>query len=190
MTVNIGDLLRRHAHLAPSAEALVEPATGRRLTYRELNARANCVANGLARDRCERGRSCRPPTDERRGISSSRSTQSPRSVPSTCRSTGASSRTSWSSSSLTPGAKRCWCTGPSLPWLRTSSTHAGRRRRSCTGSRQAVTVPRAAVDYDDWLGSAIGRRARVGRLGAEATCCSSCTRAVPPDHRRVSDAHP
>ncbi len=47
MAVNIGDLLRRRAHLAPSTEALVEPATGRRLTYRELNARANCVANGL-----------------------------------------------------------------------------------------------------------------------------------------------
>lgn len=47
MTVNIGDLLRRRAHLAPNTEALVEPATGRRLTYRELNARANRVANGL-----------------------------------------------------------------------------------------------------------------------------------------------
>ena len=47
MTVNIGDLLRRRAHLAPNSEALVEPATGRRLTYRGLNARANCVANGL-----------------------------------------------------------------------------------------------------------------------------------------------
>jgi acyl-CoA synthetase (AMP-forming)/AMP-acid ligase II len=47
MTVNIGDLLRRRAHLAPNTEALVEPATGRRLTYRELNARANCVAHGL-----------------------------------------------------------------------------------------------------------------------------------------------
>jgi acyl-CoA synthetase (AMP-forming)/AMP-acid ligase II len=47
MTVNIGDLLRRRAHLAPSTEALVEPAIGRRLTYRELNARANSVANGL-----------------------------------------------------------------------------------------------------------------------------------------------
>jgi acyl-CoA synthetase (AMP-forming)/AMP-acid ligase II len=47
MMVNIGDLLRRRAHLAPNTEALVEPATGRRLSYRELNARANCVANGL-----------------------------------------------------------------------------------------------------------------------------------------------
>ena len=47
MMVNIGDLLRRRAHLAPNTEALVEPATGRRLTYRELNARANCVANSL-----------------------------------------------------------------------------------------------------------------------------------------------
>jgi len=47
MSVNIGDLLRRRAHLAPNTEALVESATGRRLTYRELNARANCVANGL-----------------------------------------------------------------------------------------------------------------------------------------------
>lgn len=47
MTVNIGDLLRRRAHHDPTAEALVEPASGRRLTYRELNARANRVANGL-----------------------------------------------------------------------------------------------------------------------------------------------
>jgi acyl-CoA synthetase (AMP-forming)/AMP-acid ligase II len=47
MTVNIGDLLRRRAHVTPNTEALVEPATGRRLTYRELNARVNCVANGL-----------------------------------------------------------------------------------------------------------------------------------------------
>jgi acyl-CoA synthetase (AMP-forming)/AMP-acid ligase II len=47
MTVNIGDLLRRRAHLAPNTEALVEPATGRRLRYRELNARANRVAHGL-----------------------------------------------------------------------------------------------------------------------------------------------
>jgi acyl-CoA synthetase (AMP-forming)/AMP-acid ligase II len=47
MTVNIGDLLRRRAHIAPSTEALVEPAMGRRLTFRELNARANRVANGL-----------------------------------------------------------------------------------------------------------------------------------------------
>jgi len=47
MTVNIGDLLRRRAHHDPNHEALVEPASGRRLTYRELNARANRVANGL-----------------------------------------------------------------------------------------------------------------------------------------------
>jgi acyl-CoA synthetase (AMP-forming)/AMP-acid ligase II len=47
VAVNIGDLLRRRAHLAPDTEAFVEPATGRRLTYRELNERANRVANGL-----------------------------------------------------------------------------------------------------------------------------------------------
>ena len=47
MTVNIGDLLRRRAHLAPHTDALVEPANGRRLTYRELNSRSNRVANGL-----------------------------------------------------------------------------------------------------------------------------------------------
>jgi len=47
MTVNIGDLLRRRAHLAPHTDALVEPANGRRLTYRELNGRANQVANAL-----------------------------------------------------------------------------------------------------------------------------------------------
>src|SRR5262249_5410658 len=38
MTVNIGDLLRRRTHVTPNTEALVEPATGRRMTYRELNA--------------------------------------------------------------------------------------------------------------------------------------------------------
>ncbi len=47
MTINIGDLLRRRAHLAPDTDALVEPANGRRLTYRQLNGRSNRVANGL-----------------------------------------------------------------------------------------------------------------------------------------------
>ncbi len=47
MTVNIGDLLRRRAHLEPHKEALVEPATGRRFTFRQLNERSNQVAAGL-----------------------------------------------------------------------------------------------------------------------------------------------
>jgi O-succinylbenzoate-CoA ligase len=47
MTVNIGDLLRRRAQLEPHKEALVETANGRRFSYRQLNDRANRVANGL-----------------------------------------------------------------------------------------------------------------------------------------------
>jgi O-succinylbenzoate-CoA ligase len=47
MTVNIGDLLRRRAHLEPHKEALVETANGRRFSYRELDDRANRVASGL-----------------------------------------------------------------------------------------------------------------------------------------------
>ena len=47
MTVNIGDLLTRRAHLDPDKEGLVETASGRRFSYRELNLRANRVTNGL-----------------------------------------------------------------------------------------------------------------------------------------------
>jgi O-succinylbenzoate-CoA ligase len=45
---NIGTFLTRRAFLSPGLEATVEPmAGGRRLTFRELNARANRVANAL-----------------------------------------------------------------------------------------------------------------------------------------------
>jgi O-succinylbenzoate-CoA ligase len=47
MPVNIGNLLTRRAHLEPDKEGLVETATGRRLTYAELNKGSNRVANGL-----------------------------------------------------------------------------------------------------------------------------------------------
>ena len=47
MTVNIGELLTRRAHLDPDKEALVETANDRRFSYRELNLRSNRVANGL-----------------------------------------------------------------------------------------------------------------------------------------------
>jgi fatty-acyl-CoA synthase len=39
------DLLSRRAHLTPNREALLETETGRRYTYRQLNERANRLAN-------------------------------------------------------------------------------------------------------------------------------------------------
>ena len=47
MDINIGSLLTKRAYLSPQLEAIVEPMTGRRLTYRQLNAAANRVANAL-----------------------------------------------------------------------------------------------------------------------------------------------
>ncbi len=48
MTINVGELLTRRAHISPDLEATYEPmAGGRRLSYRQLNARSNRVANGL-----------------------------------------------------------------------------------------------------------------------------------------------
>jgi acyl-CoA synthetase (AMP-forming)/AMP-acid ligase II len=47
MSDNIGALLTRRAYREPGQEAIVEPATGRRLTFDELNARSNRVANAL-----------------------------------------------------------------------------------------------------------------------------------------------
>jgi acyl-CoA synthetase (AMP-forming)/AMP-acid ligase II len=47
MKNNIGLLLSRRAHLNPDREAYVEGGDGVRLTFRELNARCNQVANGL-----------------------------------------------------------------------------------------------------------------------------------------------
>lgn len=47
MSDNIGALLTRRASREPHQEAIVEPATGRRLTFEELNERSNRVANAL-----------------------------------------------------------------------------------------------------------------------------------------------
>ena len=50
MRNNIGSFLGKRGFLNPHNEALVEPDTGRRFTYRELDRRANRVANALAAD--------------------------------------------------------------------------------------------------------------------------------------------
>ncbi|MFP8873846.1 MAG: AMP-binding protein, partial [Myxococcota bacterium] len=47
MSQNIGQLLTKRAYRDPGLEALIEPASGRRFTYSELNARSNRVANAL-----------------------------------------------------------------------------------------------------------------------------------------------
>lgn len=47
MNINLGDSLRRRAWISPNTEAVVDLASGRRLTYPDLNERANVVANGL-----------------------------------------------------------------------------------------------------------------------------------------------
>lgn len=47
MSQNVGQLLTKRAYRDPDLEALVEPESGRRFTYKELNARSNCVANAL-----------------------------------------------------------------------------------------------------------------------------------------------
>ena len=48
MTINFGHFLAKRAQLSPRLEATVEPsAGGRRLNFRELNARCNQVANAL-----------------------------------------------------------------------------------------------------------------------------------------------
>jgi acyl-CoA synthetase (AMP-forming)/AMP-acid ligase II len=48
MKMNIGQFLSRRAFLSPQLEAMVEPALGgRRLSFRELNARCNRVAHAL-----------------------------------------------------------------------------------------------------------------------------------------------
>jgi acyl-CoA synthetase (AMP-forming)/AMP-acid ligase II len=48
MRNNIGSFLGKRAFLNPDLEAVVEPHTGRRFTYRELDGRSNRVANALA----------------------------------------------------------------------------------------------------------------------------------------------
>ena len=48
MQMNIGQFLTRRAFLSPQVEAMVEPAAaGRRIDFRELNARCNRVAHAL-----------------------------------------------------------------------------------------------------------------------------------------------
>ncbi|MEK7793349.1 MAG: AMP-binding protein [Candidatus Hydrogenedentota bacterium] len=47
MEHNIGLFLTKRAHLNPGLEAFVGPRTGLRLTYAELNARSNRIANAL-----------------------------------------------------------------------------------------------------------------------------------------------
>ncbi len=48
MQTNFGQFLRRRAFLSPGVEAIVEPAMGRRLNFRQLNARCNRVAHALS----------------------------------------------------------------------------------------------------------------------------------------------
>jgi O-succinylbenzoate-CoA ligase len=47
MSMSVGAFLTKRAELSPNLEAVVDVATGRRFTYRELNARTNKVANAL-----------------------------------------------------------------------------------------------------------------------------------------------
>ncbi len=56
MKINFGQFLRRRAFLSPNVEATVEPsANGRRLSFRELNARCNRVAHALRDDGVQAG---------------------------------------------------------------------------------------------------------------------------------------
>ena len=48
MLNNVGLFLAKRAHLSPALEAFVDPATDRRLTFAELDARSNRTANALA----------------------------------------------------------------------------------------------------------------------------------------------
>ncbi len=48
MSINIGQLLAKRAHLNPTVEALYDVAAGRRYTYAELNAETNKAASLLA----------------------------------------------------------------------------------------------------------------------------------------------
>ena len=47
MRNNIGLYLGKRAHMNPNLEAVVDPATSRRFTYREVDQRANKVANAM-----------------------------------------------------------------------------------------------------------------------------------------------
>ncbi len=48
LTANMGEVLARRAERNPTKEAVVDTATGERLTYRELDKRANQCANALS----------------------------------------------------------------------------------------------------------------------------------------------
>ncbi|MDP6953478.1 MAG: AMP-binding protein, partial [Alphaproteobacteria bacterium] len=48
MKNNVGLILAKRAYLTPDLEGLVDPASGRRLSYRDLNEGCNRIANALA----------------------------------------------------------------------------------------------------------------------------------------------
>ena len=48
MSQNVGQFLTRRARRDPGLEALVEPSSGRRFSFEELNARSNRVANAMS----------------------------------------------------------------------------------------------------------------------------------------------
>lgn len=52
---NVGQLLAKRAYRDPDVEAVFEPATGRRLSFAELNGRCNQVANALRGSGVEHG---------------------------------------------------------------------------------------------------------------------------------------
>jgi len=52
---NVGQLLTKRAYRDPDVEAVYEPATGRRLSFTELNGRCNRVANALRDDGVQHG---------------------------------------------------------------------------------------------------------------------------------------
>ena len=47
MQNNLGLFITKRATISPNTEAIVDVASGRRLSYAELNARCNRLANGL-----------------------------------------------------------------------------------------------------------------------------------------------
>ena len=55
MRNNIGLFVSKRATLQPDREALVDVASGRRLSYAQLNARCNRVANGLVGNGLSKG---------------------------------------------------------------------------------------------------------------------------------------
>jgi acyl-CoA synthetase (AMP-forming)/AMP-acid ligase II len=55
MKTNIGLLLTKRAHLNPDREAYVESDGSRRYSFRDLNDRANQVANALKADGLKKG---------------------------------------------------------------------------------------------------------------------------------------